>query len=156
MNWRTHPEQQKDALRAMLNEVGFARSVTAFEHPEHGLTLIDGHLRTELDPEAEVVVEVLDVTEEEANKLLLTMDPIALLAKADEDKRRELFESIKPKSEAAKNAFKKMGPKKFQAPKASEVAKEYHVIVKCEDEQHQLELLERFQDEGLSCKAVFS
>jgi hypothetical protein len=46
----------------------------------HGrLKLLDGHLRRDLDPDMEVDVEILDVTEEEARKLLLTIDPLAAL-----------------------------------------------------------------------------
>ena len=39
--------------------------------------LIDGHLRAETAPDMMVPVLVLDVTEEEADKLLLTLDPLA-------------------------------------------------------------------------------
>jgi hypothetical protein len=47
------------------------------------LKLIDGHLRRDLDPDMEVEVEVLDVTEEEARALLLSIDPLAALADWD-------------------------------------------------------------------------
>jgi len=65
---------------AVYDEVGFARSLLAYELPDGRLKLIDGHLRRDLDPNMEVEVEILDVTEEEARTLLLSIDPLAALA----------------------------------------------------------------------------
>jgi hypothetical protein len=48
------------------------------------LKLIDGHLRRDLDPDMEVEVEVLDVNEDEARALLLSIDPLAALAQTQE------------------------------------------------------------------------
>jgi hypothetical protein len=45
---------------------------------------LGGHLRRDLDPDMEVDVEVLDVTEDEARKLLLTIDPLTALALTQE------------------------------------------------------------------------
>src|SRR5262245_53684098 len=80
LNFRLHPKRQRAALEAIYKEVGFARSLLAYELPDGLLKLIDGHLRRDLDPEMEVDVEILDVTEEEARALLLSIDPIAALA----------------------------------------------------------------------------
>src|SRR5215813_14173989 len=86
-NPRTHSDEQRAALAAILDEVGLARSVLAYvadaDKPlgdAAPLTLIDGHLRQEELRDAEVDVEVLDVTDAEAEKLLLTIDPLAALA----------------------------------------------------------------------------
>src|SRR5207244_2771331 len=74
LNFRTHPALQRAALAALYREVGFARSLLAYELPDGRLKLLDGHLRRDLDPEMEVEVEVLDVNEEEARALLLSID----------------------------------------------------------------------------------
>src|SRR5918911_696496 len=79
-NWRLHPERQRQALLALYQEVGFARSLLAYELPDGRLKLIDGHLRRDLHPDVMVDVEVLDVSEEEARTLLLSIDPLAVLA----------------------------------------------------------------------------
>src|SRR5262245_23465683 len=84
-NWRNHPDFQKDALKALYAEVGFARSLLAYEMPDGRLKLIDGHLRREMDPDMLVDVEVLDVDDFEARKLLLSMDVLANLAETDEE-----------------------------------------------------------------------
>lgn len=44
-NWRKHPQEQRDALRAVLNQIGFAGACLARELPDKSLELIDGHLR---------------------------------------------------------------------------------------------------------------
>jgi len=82
-NWRTHPKGQQDALRGILAEVGYADALLARELPDGSLMLVDGHLRAETTPEQEVPVLVLDISEAEADKLLLSLDPLAALAETN-------------------------------------------------------------------------
>jgi len=82
-NWRRHPPAQEAALRGILEDVGFADAMSARE-TEDGLELIDGHLRQEVMGDQEVPVLIVDVTEEEADKMLLTLDPLAAMAHTDE------------------------------------------------------------------------
>src|SRR6516162_716547 len=99
-NFRLHPDLQKAALHAIYQEVGFARSLLAYELPDERLKLIDGHLRRDLDPDMEVEVEVLDVTDEEARKLLLSIDPLAQLADYDHTTLDRLRQLTTTESEA--------------------------------------------------------
>src|SRR5256885_2068559 len=80
LNYRAHPEQQRRMLDALYREIGFARSLLAYELPDGKLKLIDGHLRRDIGPDMEVDVEVLDVNDAEARALLLSIDPLAELA----------------------------------------------------------------------------
>jgi ParB-like chromosome segregation protein Spo0J len=98
-NWRTHPEGQQNALRGILAEVGIAGAVLARETPEGGLMLIDGHLRAETLHNAEIPVLVLDVTEEEADKILATFDPLGAMAESDADALRALLEEVETGSQ---------------------------------------------------------
>lgn len=98
-NWRKHPTAQLDALKGVLDEVGWADALLVRETPE-GLQLIDGHARTEVAPDAEVPVLVLDVSEEEAEKILATHDPLAQMAEANQDILDELLDDISTGSEA--------------------------------------------------------
>jgi len=82
-NWRTHPKSQQEALRGILAEVGYADALLARELPDGSLMLVDGHLRAETTPEQEVPVLVLDISEAEADKLLLSLDPLAALAETN-------------------------------------------------------------------------
>jgi hypothetical protein len=80
-NWRRHPKAQADALRGLLTEVGYSDALLARELPDGRLVLIDGHLRAETTPNSVAPVLVLDVTEEEGEKMLLTLDPLAATSK---------------------------------------------------------------------------
>jgi ParB-like chromosome segregation protein Spo0J len=86
LNWRTHPERQRAAVTEMLEEIGFADALIAREAGDGTLVLIDGHLRAELADDAVVPVLVLDVSETEAAKLLLTIDPLSAMADLDRAK----------------------------------------------------------------------
>lgn len=99
-NWRRHPDRQRQALRGLLEEVGFADAILAREHADGSLEIIDGHLRQSMDPELIVPVLVLDVDEQESGKLLASLDPLAALAVADPAQLTELLSSIDTGSEA--------------------------------------------------------
>jgi DNA modification methylase len=99
-NWRRHPKEQSAALKGLLAEIGYADALIARELPDGRLMLIDGHLRAETTKNAMVPVLVLDVTESEADKLLLTLDPLAAMAQADQDQVRALLETVRTDSQA--------------------------------------------------------
>jgi len=99
-NWRTHPEEQKNALRGILAEIGFANASLARELPDGSLMLIDGHLRAETAPDATVPVLVLDVTDDEADKILATLDPLASMAGTDGERLQSLLEGMESQNEA--------------------------------------------------------
>src|SRR3954451_19165099 len=109
LNFRLHPELQKSALQALYREVGFARSLLAYEPPDGRLKLLDGHLRRHLDPEMEVEVEVLDLTEDEARALLLSIDPLAALAETQEQIQRRVLELTPTDSEELRAAWEAAG-----------------------------------------------
>lgn len=95
-NWQEHPEGQRDALRGVLAEIGYAEALVARELADGTLELINGHLRAEVTPEMEVPVLVVDVDEDEAATLLATMDPIGRLAHTNHNELRALLGGVKP------------------------------------------------------------
>jgi DNA modification methylase len=84
-NWRVHPQHQRDALRGLLNEIGFAGAELTYHSERNGgrLTLIDGHLRKTEAGDSEIPCLITDLNDDEADLLLLTYDPIAAMAEAD-------------------------------------------------------------------------
>jgi hypothetical protein len=167
-NPRLHPEVQRRALLALYAEIGFARSLLAFELPDGRLKLIDGHLRQKLDPDMIVEVEVLDVSEEEAHKLLLSIDPLSTLVEHDHARLEELRQITKSDNDDLNNLWRTIAAEEAETLDALEKARrddprlpdvsieQYLILIECPDEQTQLELLERFQAEGLSCRALLS
>lgn len=93
-NFREHPIEQREALEAVLAEVGYAGAALARELENGQLMLIDGHLRADLDHDQQIPVLVLDVTEEEAKKLIATFDPVGALAVTNEDAQRRLLNDL--------------------------------------------------------------
>src|SRR5262249_8791497 len=102
-NWRTHPSAQRDALKGLLAELGYCDALLARELADGALELIDGHLRAETTHDMEHPVLVLDVTAEEADKLLLPPAPRASLAEANLEQLTALLASVDTDSEAVQS-----------------------------------------------------
>jgi len=163
LQFRLHPDTQRDTLVASLREVGFARSLLGYRLPDGRIQLIDGHLRRSIDPDMQVTVELLDVTADEARKLLLTIDPLAAKAETDEEMAAELARMTSTDQEELQALWDSFGHQpsledllKEPEPRPPKVREQYVILVTCIDEPHQLELLDRFQQEGLTCKALLS
>lgn len=166
-NPRRHPVAQRRALQALYGEVGFARSLLAYELPDGRLKLIDGHLRREIDPDMPVEVEVLDVSDAEVRTLLLSIDPLAQLAEHDQatldvlrqithsdcDELTNLWRSLGDAAAAVEDEPKPTDRDPEPPPPAAD---QYLILVECADEAAQLELLRRFAAEGLTCRALVS
>ncbi len=105
-NWRRHPKAQAAALRGLLQEIGYADALIARELPDGRLMLIDGHLRAETTPNVLVPVLVLDVTEEEAAKILLTLDPLAAMAESDSERIKALLQSVSTDNDAVQQLLR--------------------------------------------------
>lgn len=106
-NWRRHPKQQIDALQDLLAEVGYADALLARELPDGKLMLIDGHLRKDTTPDALVPVLVLDVSEEEGDKILLTLDPLAAMAESNADRIKSLLQTVQTDSPAVEELLRR-------------------------------------------------
>lgn len=82
-NWRQHPLHQRQALRDVLDRVGWVQQVVVNQRTGH---LVDGHLRVELAAEREeptLPVVYVDLDPEEERLVLATLDPLAALAVPD-------------------------------------------------------------------------
>jgi hypothetical protein len=160
LNPRVHTEAQRRALAKLYDEIGFARSLLAYALPDGRLKLIDGHLRAEMNPEQEVEVEVLDVNDAEARALLLAIDPLAQLAGYDSATLDQLRRLTEKDSEAIKTLWQTLEEASSRTSKDLDKAaaaalppEQFYVLVECADEAEQLDLLKRFQAEGLRCQA---
>ena len=87
-------------FRGVLAEIGYADALLVRELPDGRLEIVDGHLRAETTPDEVVPVLVLDVTEEEADKLMLTLDPLAAMAEANKEALGRLLQEIETQSPA--------------------------------------------------------
>ncbi len=92
-NWRRHPREQVQAFQEIIDEVGFA-DVVIVREVDGGYELIDGHMRTGMLQDETLPAIVLDLTDEEAEIILATMDPLGAMAKSNDDKLEELIAEL--------------------------------------------------------------
>ncbi len=107
-NWRTHPDAQRKALRGVLNEIGIAGVCIVYESERYGgITLIDGELRTtEIDQE--LPCALLDVDDDEADKIIATFDALSAMASSDEARVKELLDGMRFEDDAANELIERM------------------------------------------------
>jgi hypothetical protein len=162
-NPRRHPQAQRDALRGVLEQVGIAAALVAYHSERNGgrLTLIDGHLRKQ-DHDLDWPTLILDVTDEEADFLLATHDPLAALAEYDKDKLDALLQEVKSPNSAVQQMLadlaKKAGlqPPNLAPDQTGELKEQFQVLVQCDSEDQQAGLLERLTEECYQCRSLIS
>lgn len=100
-NPHKHPKSQRNALAAILDEIGIAGALVVYpsQHDGGKLKLIDGHMRASSGVEQWPCL-ILDVTDEEADLLLATFDPLGSLAQIDAEAQRALDEAVQTNNEA--------------------------------------------------------
>jgi hypothetical protein len=162
-NWRLHPAAQQDALRGILAEVGYADALLARELEDGTLILIDGHLRAETTPDVVVPVLVLDVDEHEADKILLTHDPLAAMATVSEENVQALLADVQTESAAVRSMLNNLessapgsaGGSAFSIdPPEVTIPESYQVVVECRDETDQQTVFEKMRAEGYRCRVL--
>jgi len=109
-NWRLHPDAQRETMTGVLNEVGKADVLLAYYSARHEnkLTLFDGHLRKALDPDEEWTVAITDLTDEEADKMLLVLDPLAAMAEMNKARLLDLTDRVNTDDLMVRELLRKM------------------------------------------------
>jgi len=162
-NWRIHPAEQQDALRGVLAEIGYADALIARERADGSLELIDGHLRAETTPEAEVPVLVVDLDDRETAKLLTLLDPLAGLAETNQDVLADLLTDVETDNEAVRALLDRMLGEPESLPQEDACAEDpaevpipeaFQVVVECRDEAEQRSVFERLAGEGFTCRLL--
>jgi ParB-like chromosome segregation protein Spo0J len=151
-NWREHPAKQCEALKGILEDVGFAGAILCRELPDKSLEIIDGHLRKETLPDQELPCLITDLNEDEAKELLAVLDPIGAMATTNKEALQNLLDITTINSEALQDMLNMKQKVKQELEQQNE--ERYAVLVECESDEHQRRLLEQFEKEGLSCRAL--
>ena len=98
-NWRIHPLHQQDALKGVLEEVGWVQQVIVNQRTGN---LIDGHLRCQLaarESNETIPVTYVDLSDKEEMLILSVLDPIAGMAATDKEKLDDLFQQFNSDNE---------------------------------------------------------
>ena len=101
-------------------------------------------------------------TEEQERKILATLDPLAAMAEADPVKVQQLLAEIDTESAAVQALLDSLPqPEVPEEPAQPDTSPklgglQYRVVVECDGEQVQAELIERLEDEGFKCRPLMS
>lgn len=127
-NHRTHPAEQAAALDGAMDELGYYGYPDAYETPEGGLRLIDGHLRksrliAKYGSDTEIEVNVTDFDDAQAKKANLTKDPLAAMAESNSERLEALLIECQTGNEALAGMLAELAeqprPLEFEVPPES-------------------------------------
>jgi len=163
-NFRLHPIGQREAFDATVEKIGFFGYQDVYETPEGKLKLIDGQLRKEhliakYGEDAEIEVNVTDFSPEEARIALATHDPLSALAESDAGILEGLLQSIGEQDGALKELLdvlaldESISDSKQTSPD-HELTASWSVLIECNDEAHQLKILEEMTERKIKCRAL--
>jgi hypothetical protein len=158
-NWRMHNNRQRNVLKGILAEIGYADALLVRELPDGSLQLIDGHLRAETTPNQDVPVLVLDLNDAEADKLLATLDPLAALADTDQTMLDDLLAQVETENIAVQEFLRSLtdvSQSEDCGSDSPEVERPvvYQILVTCQDEAEQREVFEQLTEDGRCCRIV--
>lgn len=142
-----------------IREFGFAAPIVAQAKTER---VIAGHTRLKaalaLGLES-VPVRYLDVTDAQADRLAVADNKLGEIAEWDEVGLAKLLKDATI-HEAMSMGFEPNELAKLMKVDApaeqTDIDVRYQIVIACSDESEQAELLERFESEGLDCKALMA
>ncbi len=162
-NWRAHPEAQRNALMGILSEIGYSDALLTRRLDDGSLQLIDGHLRAETTPEMDVPVLILDLDDQETDKLLALHDPLAELAETNQEMLTSLTDGFETQNESLQKLLDGMlnedtatvDLESDQSIRPEvDIPEAFQVVVECADEGQQQTLYERLGAEGFKCRLL--
>lgn len=164
MNFRVHPKRQQDALNGSLNELGWLQDIIVNRVTDH---VLDGHLRVQLalrNAEPTVPVKYVEISEDEERLALAIFDPITYMAETDAAQLDALLQQVNTGEAALQGVLAALaeGAGLYRNGDGVELAgvdrvpEQWAIMIDCQSEQEQSELLGRLTAEGLKCRALIS
>jgi hypothetical protein len=136
LNFRRHPNVQREAFRGLVSEIGFAGAV--LENVRTG-NLIDGHLRIEealsVDDQTPIPCVQVDLSEAEERLLLASYDPLSAMATVDKEVLDTLLRDISTGNSAVQEMLGKLAEDNALYGGETDVppAESVNFTIKCED-----------------------
>lgn len=125
-NFRIHPKFQQDALAAVLQEVGWVQDVIVNQRTGF---VVDGHARINLvlsrNPEENVPVGYVDLTDAEEALILATLDPLAALAVTDGAQLEALLREVSTDSDTLQTMLSDLAERSGVIPPLQDAAAEW-------------------------------
>jgi hypothetical protein len=164
-NWRAHPDAQRKVMRGAIDTIGFVGEVYVSERSNR---ILDGHMRVAEAIEADqplIPVGFVDCeSDEEELRIIASYDPIGTLALLDVDRHREAIARAMLADGALSDALRGMAPPPVEpaaelpgaASQPVDLPEVWGVVVECDGEEAQAELLEMLTEQGYTCRALMS
>lgn len=150
-------------MLAVLDEIGWVQDIILNQTTGN---LLDGHLRVELAlerKEKQVPVKFVAISRKEEKLFLSTYDPLSTLAGADSEILEKLLEQIRSDDADIQNLLSKVasdGGAQTFAPESDRSVDEwkerFDILVECDNESQQKEILSMLERKGISCRALIS
>lgn len=158
LNYRRHPEEQREAVRQMLGHVGWVTEV--IQNVRTG-NLIDGQARIEealrQDPTQLIPYTEVDLSPAEEKAVLATLDPMTGLAETDPETLQVLLDetiAAMPDLEELLQSLHNEEPPEPPKARMVEFTEHLRIVIECKSKRQQAKLLKRFESEGLEVKAT--
>jgi len=158
LNYRLHPEEQRDAVRKMLGTVGWVTEVIHNVRTGH---LIDGQARIEealkQDPSQLIPYTDVDLSLEEEKAVLATLDPMTGLAETDSKTLQLLLDETMlamPDLEELLRTLHNEEPPEPPKARTVEFTEHIRIVIECTSKRQQTKLMKRFEAEGLEVRAT--
>ncbi len=160
--WGNNPRKNDAAVGRVAESIrkfGFANPILA---RKENFEIISGHTRlaaAKLLGLKEVPVRLLDLNEHDAHLLALADNKLGEIAEWDDDLLGALLKDMSI-GEASFAGWDPDELGKFVslesdlAPSEEMLDEKFMIVIECQSEEEQVTLLERFQDEGLKCRAL--
>lgn len=168
-NFRLHPDSQRQALRGSLSDLGWIQRVIVNRTTGN---LIDGHARVEeallLGNDTPVPFTEVELSEEEEALALTLLDPISAEAEMSRAKLEMLLHRTSSGNAAVMEFLTRQAEKHGIVPldgasnqlgaedQTGMLRDQWEIVVKCNSESQQTELLDRLLEEGYECRALLS
>jgi hypothetical protein len=115
---KVHPDHQRSVMRGILEEIGIADVLLAYESPATGkLTALDGHLRKSLGDTLWPTV-ILDLDDAEAAYMLAVGDEVTLLAQKDQEALTRLLHEVQSGDSAVQQMLSELAERERLIPRA--------------------------------------
>ena len=135
-NFRQHPEFQRGVVSSLLRllEIGYVGAVVVRPKGER-FELIDGHLRNEISKGQPVPALVVDLNDEEAEKVLLPFDQSTSLADTDKTLLADLVSRFDSDDQNMRDFIDRISMESGLEPPSFEPASEEEQSVLDKDEE---------------------
>lgn len=161
-NYREHPSAQVEQIAASLEQFGQFKNVVA--RPDG--TVIAGHgvvAAAMQRGEEQLAVFIYDGDDDAVRKLMVADNELSRMAQDDDIQLAELLRSIEATSgldgtgfdgESLAELLEAVQSAEPSTESAVSLIERWMIVIECENEQQQISLLKRFDEEGLSCRAL--